>query len=270
MTPCISNSQIASPESNQTPSTTELGPSISVISPASTITSTLQGAHDFTVRDHARFTNIGVNNNNVTNYWGTIGALTTISFFNPTDQSVLCTDIIDIMKRLLEEFVSFNALHDSPVQDPDRQCHPETRRAVLKRLRDWIENVKPDATEPIFWLHGPAGVGKSAIAQTIARSCSQDDVPATFFFYRADPTRNDGNRLFTTLAWQLALSIPNLKIHIINSLKERPDLPRKDVETQFQKLIVKPFQAFATELSSQMHLSAPVIIIDGLDYPSLP
>ncbi|KIL56292.1 hypothetical protein M378DRAFT_531134 [Amanita muscaria Koide BX008] len=28
---------------------------------------------------------------------------------------------------------------------------------------------------------------------------------------RSDPIRNDGNRLFPTLAWQLALSVPGVK-----------------------------------------------------------
>ncbi|KAM6490153.1 hypothetical protein JOM56_014345 [Amanita muscaria] len=165
------------------------------------------------------------------------------------------------MKKFMEEFVSFNAVHDSPVQDPTRQCHPETRRGVLKQLQDWFDD--PEAAQSIFWLHGPAGVGKSAIAQTIARSFSRDKVPATFFFYRSDTSRNDGNRLFTTLAWQLALSIPGLKHHIINSLNERPDLPRKDVETQFEELIVRPLQALND--SSQTPLPAPVIVIDGVD-----
>ncbi|KAM6499199.1 hypothetical protein JOM56_004707, partial [Amanita muscaria] len=52
----------------------------------------------------------------------------------------------------------------------------------------------------IFWLHSPPGAGKSAIAQTIAHGYHQGEVTATFFFYRSDPERNDGNRLFTTIA----------------------------------------------------------------------
>ncbi|KAM6494652.1 hypothetical protein JOM56_009275 [Amanita muscaria] len=205
------------------------------------VASTLQGAHDFTVRDHARITNIG-----------------TISNMNHYGQSFG----LDIMERFMEKYVSLNAVHDSAVQDPDRKCHPETRRNVLKQIRDWIDN--PDGSESIFWLHGLAGAGKSAIAQTIARSYSRQKVAATFFFYKSDPSRNNGNRFFTTIAWQLALLIPAVKNHIINSLNERPDLPMKDVETQFQELIVKPLQAL-TEASSQTQLSPLVVIIDGVD-----
>ncbi|KIL65460.1 hypothetical protein M378DRAFT_60868, partial [Amanita muscaria Koide BX008] len=107
------------------------------------------------------------------------------------------------------------------VQDPDRQCHPGTRENVLKRLRDWADN--PKAKERISWLYGPPGAGKSAIAQTIARSSAGPKVAASFFF-RSDVNWNDGNRLFTTLAHQLAISMPEIRGHIADSLSEHPDI----------------------------------------------
>jgi hypothetical protein len=82
-------------------------------------------------------------------------------------KNILCL-IHDIGLNLLKEFVAFDALHDSSAQDPERRCHPGTRESVLKMMHKWIDN--PNAEEKIFWLHGPAGVGKSAIAQTIAHS----------------------------------------------------------------------------------------------------
>ncbi|KIL55465.1 hypothetical protein M378DRAFT_90862, partial [Amanita muscaria Koide BX008] len=161
---------------------------------------------------------------------------------------------------ILKEFVSFRALYNSSAQDPTRRVHPGTRQRVLKRILDWIDT--PSAKERIFWLHGPAGVGKSAIAQTIARSRAKGNLAASFFFYRSDPGRNDGNRLFTTLAWQFAHSIPATKNALIHSLNECPDSPMTDVETQFEELIVKPFLALKM---SGVQLSAPVVIIDGVD-----
>ncbi|KIL60899.1 hypothetical protein M378DRAFT_50693, partial [Amanita muscaria Koide BX008] len=107
------------------------------------------------------------------------------------------------------------------------------------------------------WLHGPAGAGKSSIAQTIARSYARPKVAASFFFFKSDGNRNDGNRLFTTLAYQLALSMPEIRDCIDHSLSERPDLPRTNPETQFEQLLVRPFQKY--------HQLAPVIIIDGVD-----
>ncbi|KAM6497647.1 hypothetical protein JOM56_005595, partial [Amanita muscaria] len=60
------------------------------------------------------------------------------------------------------------------------RSHTGPRPYVFKRIQYWFDNHS--AKEPIFWLHGPAGVGKSAIAQTIAQSCPREELAATFFF----------------------------------------------------------------------------------------
>ncbi|KAM6499255.1 hypothetical protein JOM56_004763, partial [Amanita muscaria] len=151
------------------------------------------------------------------------------------------------------------ALHNSAEQDHSRRCHPGTRQKVLTRLRHWIDN--PNPSERIFWLRGPAGAGKSAIAQTIAHAYKRGEIAATFFFYRSDPNRNDGNRLFTTIAWQFAFSIPAIKDSIVQALDKLPHLPRIDVETQFEELVANPTK----NIASQMSQPAPVVIIDGVD-----
>ncbi|KAM6493652.1 hypothetical protein JOM56_010013 [Amanita muscaria] len=199
--------------------------------------SMFRGTHGFTIGGNPTFTNIGVKQ--VTNYSG------------PNDL------------ESLTKFVSFDALHDSFVQDPGRRCHPGTRVNVLARLQGWMDD--PSASECIVWLHGLPGAGKSSIAQTIARLCGREKVVATFLFYRSDPTRNGGNRLFTTIAWQLAASIPGVKSHLVNSLTHRPDLPRKDVETQFEELVVQPFHALYDAASHLDLPPAPVVVIDGVD-----
>ncbi|KIL63128.1 hypothetical protein M378DRAFT_57828, partial [Amanita muscaria Koide BX008] len=163
---------------------------------------------------------------------------------------------------ILETFVSFNALHDSSAQDPERCCHPDTRKSVLGQICNWADD--PSRFERILWLHGPAGVGKSAIAQTISSLYGRDKVGATFFFFRSDPSRNDGNCLLPTLAWQLASSVPIVKDLIAVPLEEYPDLPRKTVEIQFDQLIAQPF---LTKRGGKpaAPTSTRVIIIDGLD-----
>ncbi|KAF9063584.1 hypothetical protein BDP27DRAFT_1231846, partial [Rhodocollybia butyracea] len=45
------------------------------------------------------------------------------------------------------------------------ECHPETRHHILEKLEYWIN---ADSSKSVYWLHGPLGVGKSAIAQTIS------------------------------------------------------------------------------------------------------
>jgi len=61
----------------------------------------------------------------------------------------------------------------------------------------------------MLWLHGPAGAGKSAIAQTIADTCAARNRLATSFFFAPTAAhRNEVKYLFLTIAVQIALSVP--------------------------------------------------------------
>ena len=87
----------------------------------------------------------------------------------------------------LKQFAALHATHDSPARDPRPKCHPGTRKTILKIINDWID--KDDISVPIMWLHGSAGSGKSAIAQTIAKRCSKDGkLAASYFFLRTNWT----------------------------------------------------------------------------------
>ncbi|KAM6492223.1 hypothetical protein JOM56_011947, partial [Amanita muscaria] len=134
------------------------------------------------------------------------------------------------------------------------------REKTLNQLQEWFDDSTV-TTEQIIWLRGPPSIGKTAIALEIAR---QEKVVATFFFNRSDARRSDGNRLFTTLAWQLARSIPDIKKHIIHFIHEHPDLPKKRIEEQFEYLVVQPFAAMKKATSTERP-SCLVVIIDGID-----
>ncbi|KAF8961812.1 hypothetical protein BDZ97DRAFT_1663668, partial [Flammula alnicola] len=60
------------------------------------------------------------------------------------------------------------AFHNSDERFDPPKCHPGTRVAVIKRIMDWVESL--EISYPMLWLHGPAGAGKSAIAQMIAEA----------------------------------------------------------------------------------------------------
>ncbi|KAF8986940.1 hypothetical protein BDQ17DRAFT_1490495, partial [Cyathus striatus] len=65
--------------------------------------------------------------------------------------------------------------HDAP------KCHPETRKVVLLNIMSWV-NSDNEATR-VMWLYGPAGAGKSAIAQTTAEECHNEEKLAASFFF---------------------------------------------------------------------------------------
>jgi hypothetical protein len=108
-------------------------------------------------------------------------------------------------------------------------------------------------------MHGPAGAGKSAIGQTLCQKLEEEGrLGASFFFKQGHPSRGHGKRLFATIAYQLALVLPDLNHHISQSIEKNPSLVDKSLSTQLQKLIVEPCRQ-----STSTHTL--VIVIDGLD-----
>ncbi|KAJ7830770.1 hypothetical protein B0H13DRAFT_2679481 [Mycena leptocephala] len=144
------------------------------------------------------------------------------------------------------------ALHDSADRFPEPACHPGTRIAVLEQLQSWSNDTDPEST--VLWLHGSAGVGKSAIAQMFAGDCqAQGRLGASFFFRRGDPKRGSWNRLFTTIAYQLATSVPELLLPIQQAAESDKLVAGRAITVQFQRLFAAPLQ------------STPIIVLDGLD-----
>ncbi len=162
----------------------------------------------------------------------------------------------------LQQYVSEGALHDSMARFPPPMCHPQTREKVLKTITDWVND--PQVQQPIIWLNGPAGAGKSAIAQTIARHCSDEQLAASFFFLRDSSDRGTATRLFTTLAWQLAKNIPELLSYIEAAVETEPFFPTKSIDIQFDLLIVQPLQELLRH-EPDFCPQKSLVVIDGVD-----
>jgi len=131
---------------------------------------------------------------------------------------------------------------------------------------DWVRDANKVAL--ILWLYGPAGAGKSAIAQTIAELLEEAGLlAAAFFFSRNAPGRNDKTPLVATLVYQLIISIPEIRAHVLEALKQDPALFSRSIDAQIQALIVKPLNAVVNDETIALTLlSRPrLIIVDGLD-----
>ncbi|KAF8055362.1 hypothetical protein FPV67DRAFT_841505 [Lyophyllum atratum] len=165
------------------------------------------------------------------------------------------------------------AAFDSNERHPPPKCHPGTRVDLIKEVTNWIDSRSDtDVSKKVLWLHGPAGAGKSAIAQSIAEDCDRRGIlAASFFFSRAIPGRNSIDRLFTTIAYQIAISTPDTQPHIQRALSWDPSIVHKAIHVQLQKLIIEPLQILASS-SHRQHVSQPsgsrvpsLVLIDGLD-----
>jgi hypothetical protein len=165
----------------------------------------------------------------------------------------------------LQQHIAPGAFHNSDERYDPPKCHPHTRRAVLKKITDWVKDANKVAL--FLWLYGPAGAGKSAIAQTIAELLEKAGLlAAAFFFSRNAAGRNDKAALVATLVYQLVTSIPEIRVHVLEALKDLA-LFSRSIEAQVHALIVKPLNAVANdETLAPILLSRPrLIILDGLD-----
>ncbi|KAJ7204826.1 hypothetical protein GGX14DRAFT_646481 [Mycena pura] len=169
-----------------------------------------------------------------------------------------------------------DATHDSEDRYSEPRCHPETRTKMLDVLWKWTSGTEPptkgtvassldNPSSPILWLHGPAGAGESAIAQSICQKLEEEArLGASFFFKRGHSSRGHAKRLCATIAYQLALLLPELKRHISQSVENDPSLVDKSLEIQLQKLIIEPLRLRQTRMGATA-TPGLVVVIDGLD-----
>ncbi|KAF8153383.1 hypothetical protein B0H34DRAFT_723341 [Crassisporium funariophilum] len=160
---------------------------------------------------------------------------------------------------LLTKSIAPGGFHNSGERFDPPKCHPETRVAILKEIMSWVE--KFEKTCSFLWLQGPAGAGKSAIAQSIAELCfTANLLAASFFFSRTAAGRNDTKCLVPTLVYQLCLSIPEIRSRVEEIIDRDPMVLSRSVDAQFQALIIDPLLHTMTP-----RFSPRFIIIDGLD-----
>jgi len=162
---------------------------------------------------------------------------------------------------MLSQAIAHDAMCDSAARYPPGKCHPGTREEVIAQILEWINNPEPDAD--VLWLYGAAGVGKSAIMQTIAeilRDLYIEHYAGSFFFASGVPGRGQGNALFPTLSYQIAMNLPFMREFINSSTMANPSFLTKSMDIQMRALIISPLLS-----SPHQPTHSATIIIDGLD-----
>jgi hypothetical protein len=171
---------------------------------------------------------------------------------------------------ILHRATATAAFHNSEERFDPPKCHPNTRIAVLDKIMRWIRREE-DRDTFIMWLYGPAGAGKSAIAETIAEMCEEDMILlASFFFSRNDPSRCTVKPLIATIAYQITSNLPDVRESILSAIERDPLIFSKSFAVQFQFLIAAPLHQLANTGFFEEPTSRYLIIIDGLDECSDP
>jgi hypothetical protein len=162
--------------------------------------------------------------------------------------------------NMLKEHVNFDVAYDSLEREDESSslCMENTRTEVLWRINSWAQDK--DGL-PVCWLYGPAGSGKS----TIAQECDTDEpgkklVFSHFFSWR-NQDRSNMAKFFPTFAYQLAHFLPSVQQSMqaaVHDVDGRSIFTKRRRD-QFMNLIIQPIQS-TTRLTYPM-----IIVIDGLD-----
>lgn len=148
--------------------------------------------------------------------------------------------------------------YNSSQRDPAPRCHPGTRMEFREMFRARIEGASRGTR--VIWMHGPAGVGKSAIMQTVVEELSSRFTCGTLFFSRSNH-REDPMKAFASLAYGLAVNELEYRDYIATCLENDPGCLEKSLDAQFEILFTTPFVKNHVRFDSKPW----VMFIDGLD-----
>jgi hypothetical protein len=177
----------------------------------------------------------------------------------------LRTDIVLTWREVMNSLMNNSILgseFDALERYPPPSCHPETRLDISGRIHSWLQDSSRE--ENLLWLHGPAGVGKSAIMQTLAEyeAHSPNSVLGAGIFLSRRNGRNDPHRIFVTIAYQLAVKYSSYRKYIVDILSADPRIIGKSVIEQFRWFLEKPLTR--ENVFGEAHKTI-LILLDGLD-----
>ncbi|KXN84281.1 hypothetical protein AN958_12787 [Leucoagaricus sp. SymC.cos] len=169
----------------------------------------------------------------------------------------------------LEKKGLLSAMLDSQERSYPPRCNLETRRSLRGHIVQWGGTMNHAPDLGAMWLSGPAGVIKSAVAQTVAETFKEDGLLGAAFFFSRPNRREDPDTLIPTLAYQLAIHDHRYKDIIARQLADDPSILSQHRRAQFKALIIDPLQLIMNDTIAQQHpnttLRPLLVVIDGLD-----
>ncbi|KAJ3573090.1 hypothetical protein NP233_g2650 [Leucocoprinus birnbaumii] len=161
----------------------------------------------------------------------------------------------------LFDFTNASATYDSYVLESKASCLEGTRTRLIEDITTWTTGLSSQSQpKRLLWMHGPAGVGKSAVAKSCAEKTASYGLLGASFFFSRDNGVNDPTYFFTTIAYQLATKIPSYRDILGAKLAHDATLLGKGLDVQFHELIAGPILALRSQ-----SLPLLAIFVDGLD-----
>lgn len=149
-------------------------------------------------------------------------------------------------------FNSYTKQHEST-------CLPDTRVDLRRVIYNWADGQDE---RTIFWLNGLAGTGKSTIARTVARHYfDKQRLGASFFFSRGGGDVSHAGKFVTSIAVQLATSIPTLHQYVSGAVTEHSDIASRSLRDQWNELVLRPL----SRLDGTGRQTLYILVVDALD-----
>ncbi|KAG0707950.1 hypothetical protein DFH29DRAFT_994575 [Suillus ampliporus] len=172
----------------------------------------------------------------------------------------------------LSRIAVMGAAYDSRERQPHPKCLEGTRVVLLNHIYELSDNREQGSR--LIWLHGTAGVGKSAVAFTVAermrglkvteQTNKEKRLAGSFFFSRRHTKRCTTGYFFATLAYQLAKNFPSIREEVIRAIREDPALldPDASLHDQMEALFLPPLRRLRLRLRDCPPLT---FVVDALD-----
>ncbi|KAB8220255.1 hypothetical protein BDV33DRAFT_231063 [Aspergillus novoparasiticus] len=149
-------------------------------------------------------------------------------------------------------------------------CLVGTQVPLLQLVQNWSNDAQG---EPILWLQGMAGTGKSTIARTVASAfyngttlLGQETLPneaclgGSFFFDHRDEDCRNPRKLFPTLARDLVDVLPEIQQSLCDGIRSHHATNARSLDSQWTHLIFNPLKMLKTTLPVTI-----IFVLDALD-----
>ncbi|KAF2016553.1 hypothetical protein BU24DRAFT_481180 [Aaosphaeria arxii CBS 175.79] len=179
--------------------------------------------------------------------------LGTVNYAPSKKESLALNEVLDTLP------VAKDAPFNSYQRQHEPTCLPDTRVDLLREIHDWADD---EDSPGIFWLSGLAGTGKSTIAQTVAEHYHEEgQLAASFFFSRAGGDINHAGKFMTSIASQIANSIPDLRHKVCDAISKHRHIASLSIAHQWRELVFDPIST----IQNQEHSSSYIVVVDALD-----